>query len=270
MSLRQRLGASVDRARPHPPPGPLPRARRHPPRPAPPPRTDPRRRRGQARRRRPAQRRAQPGGDDHRRQRHGHRSVRRTPAHPRHRARPGDGPRGRRRRPRQPLADLQPGLHPRLRSPPGSVRVPTSRARTSASDSSVTSTTTSSPTRSTVSPRGTISVSSRSTATTVASRGHAEVDDLLAVGRRALGEAHLGQPGLAALERQQADERADADRLLDQRGDEVRRRHRDVDAPQVVEHPLVLRVVHPGDDPGHAELLLGEQRDRRGCPRRRR
>ena len=42
---------------------------------------------------------------------------------------------------------------------------------------------------------------------------------------------------------------------------QVRRRHRDVDAPHLVEHPLVLRVVDPGDDPRHAELLLGQQRD---------
>ena len=41
---------------------------------------------------------------------------------------------------------------------------------------------------------------------------------------------------------------------------QVRRRDGDVDAPQLVEHPLVLRVVHPGDDARHAELLLGEQR----------
>ena len=34
----------------------------------------------------------------------------------------------------------------------------------------------------------------------------------------------------------------------------------DVDAPQLVEHPLVLRVVDPGDDARHAELLLGQQR----------
>ena len=98
-SLRQRLGASVaeldrtrlqDRCR-----GldvtPLDEL--------PPPRAGPRRRRGHAGRCRPAQRRAEPRGDDQRRHRHGHRRVRRPPAHPRHRARPGDRPRGRRRRP---------------------------------------------------------------------------------------------------------------------------------------------------------------------------
>ena len=158
----------------------------------------------------------------------GHRRLRRPPAHPRHRARPGDRARGRRRRPSRPLGDLQPGLHARAvdlgrragRSRPArSAAGATRRARTSSSESSVTSTTTSSPTRSTVSPRGTIRRSARSTATTVASRGTPSSTIVLAVGRRAVGEADLGQPGPAALERQQAHERADAHRLLDQRGD---------------------------------------------------
>ena len=35
----------------------------------------------------------------------------------------------------------------------------------------------------------------------------------------------------------------------------------DVDAPRLVEHPLVLRVVHAGDRAGDAELGLGQQRD---------
>ena len=41
----------------------------------------------------------------------------------------------------------------------------------------------------------------------------------------------------------------------------MRRRHRHVHAPHLVEHPLVLRVVHSGDDPGYGELLLGEEGD---------
>jgi hypothetical protein len=40
----------------------------------------------------------------------------------------------------------------------------------------------------------------------------------------------------------------------------VRRRHRRVHPPLLVEEPFVLRVVHPSEDPGDAELLLGEQR----------
>ena len=91
--------------------------------------------------------------------------------------------------------------------------------------------------------------------------GHPEVLDRLAVDRRSLGEAHLGQPGPATLEREQADERPDGDRLLDEGGEQVRRRHADVDAPDLVEHPLVLRVVDPGDDAWHAELLLRQQGD---------
>jgi hypothetical protein len=34
-----------------------------------------------------------------------------------------------------------------------------------------------------------------------------------------------------------------------------------VDAPGLVEQPLVLGVVHPGHDPGDGELLLGQQAD---------
>ena len=44
-------------------------------------------------------------------------------------------------------------------------------------------------------------------------------------------------------------------------GEQLRGRHGDVDAPGLVEQPVVLRVVDAGDDPGDGELLLGEQRD---------
>jgi len=55
------------------------------------------------------------------------------------------------------------------------------------------------------------------------------------------------------------------DGLLDEGRDQVRRGDADVDAPQVVEHPLVLRVVDPGHDRrGDAELLLGQPTTRRG------
>ena len=189
------------RARAHPPAGPLPRPRRHADRRARPPRA----RSGSAARSsgsidRPAQRRAQPRGDGHRRHRLDHRRVRRAAAHPGHRARAGDRPRGRRRRRRATAtvifnpaytlvavdrlgAQRPPGARRRLAAAPPGGRGPRS------SESSVTSTRTSSPTRSMVSPRGTIRRSARSTATTVASRGHAELDDRLAVGRRAVGQA---------------------------------------------------------------------------------
>ena len=82
--------------------------------------------------------------------------------------------------------------------------------------SPVTSTSTSSPARSTVSPRGTTTCRSRSTATTVDSRGRPSSAISLPIGRRAVGEGDLGEPGLAALERQQAHERADGHGLLDE------------------------------------------------------
>src|SRR5690606_38429767 len=60
--------------------------------------------------------------------------------------------------------------------------------------------------------------------------GEVELDDLVA-GRRAVGgEGDLDERRPPALERQQADERADADRLLDERGEQVGGGHGDVDA----------------------------------------
>ena len=75
-----------------------------------------------------------------------------------------------------------------------------------------------------------------------------------------VGQGHLDQPGLTAFELQDAHQAADGHGLLDQRGDEVGRRDREVDAPVLVEQPLVLRVVDPRDDARHRELLLGQQR----------
>ena len=49
---------------------------------------------------------------------------------------------------------------------------------------------------------------------------------------------------VAAFELQDADEAADRHRFFDERGDEVRRRHGEVDTPVLVEQPFVLRVVH--------------------------
>lgn len=79
--------------------------------------------------------------------------------------------------------------------------------------------------------------------------------------RRLRRQRQLDQVGVAVAEAQQPDEIADAHRLLDQRGHQTRRGDRDVDAPRLVEQPLVLRVVHPGHDPRHAVLGLREQRD---------
>ena len=62
-------------------------------------------------------------------------------------------------------------------------------------------------------------------------------------------------------EGQQADEVTDGHGLLDHRGQQPWRRHGDVDAPRLVEQPLVLGVVDPGHHPIDAELGLGQQRD---------
>jgi hypothetical protein len=52
-----------------------------------------------------------------------------------------------------------------------------------------------------------------------------------------------------------------ADGLLDEGGHQARRRDRHVDAPGLVEHPLVLRVVDACHGAGHPELGLGQQRE---------
>src|SRR4051794_9937644 len=86
--------------------------------------------------------------------------------------------------------------------------------------------------------------------------------DYLLVGRRRAGrKGHLDESRSTSLEAEQPHETADRHRLLDQRSQEVRRRDRYVDAPHLVEHPLVLPVVDASDDTGHGQLLLGEQRD---------
>ena len=77
---------------------------------------------------------------------------------------------------------------------------------------------------------------------------------------RILGQAHLDQRDLPALEPEEAHEVADRDRLLDHRGQDVGRRHGCVHAPLLVEEPLVLGVVHAREHPRYAELLLREQR----------
>ena len=74
------------------------------------------------------------------------------------------------------------------------------------------------------------------------------------------GQRDLHEVGLALTQRHQPHQVADGHRLLDQRGEQAWGGDRDVDAPVVVEQPLVARVVHPGDHPAHRELGLGQQR----------
>src|SRR6266545_7392572 len=91
--------------------------------------------------------------------------------------------------------------------------------------------------------------------------GPGDVADPGADHRRVLGQRQLDQVRVALAEGEQPDKVADRHRLLDQRGHDPRGRDGDVDAPRLVEHPLVPRVVDPGNGPGYAELGLGEQRD---------
>ena len=91
--------------------------------------------------------------------------------------------------------------------------------------------------------------------------GEADLGDRAAGGGRLGGEGDLDEPGVAPLELEEPDERADRDRLLDEGGEEVGGGDGDVDPPGLVEEPVVLRVVDPGDHPGDGELLLGEERD---------
>ena len=79
--------------------------------------------------------------------------------------------------------------------------------------------------------------------------------------RCVVGERDLDEVRLALLQGEQPDEVADGDRLLDDGGQQPGRGDRDVDAPGLVEQPLVLRVVDAGDDAVDAELGLAEQGD---------
>jgi hypothetical protein len=73
------------------------------------------------------------------------------------------------------------------------------------------------------------------------------------------GEGDLHKVGVALPEGEQADKVAHAHGLLHQRGQHARGRHGNVDAPGLVEHPLVLGMVHAGDHARHAVLGLGQQ-----------
>ena len=66
---------------------------------------------------------------------------------------------------------------------------------------------------------------------------------------------------MSPLESQQADQRAHRNGLFDEGGHHERHAHRDVDSPRLVEEPLILRVVHPGDYSGNGEFLFREKGD---------
>ena len=90
--------------------------------------------------------------------------------------------------------------------------------------------------------------------------GHAQARQLPAGGRRTGGQGHLDEVGTRRLELQDTDQRPHRHRLFDEGGQQVRGRHRYVDAPGLVEQPVVLGVVHPGHHPGDGELLFSQQR----------
>jgi hypothetical protein len=117
---------------------------------------------------------------------------------------------------------------------------------------------TSSPSFNTVSPRGTTMLVAQHR-TTVLSR---EAGSMICLPLTGESEASLTSARRGGHPRtRQAHQRADRDGFLDERGEQVRCGHRHVDAPGLVEQPLVVRVVDAGHDAGHAELLLREQRD---------
>ena len=78
---------------------------------------------------------------------------------------------------------------------------------------------------------------------------------------RVVGQGDLHQVGVALAELHQPDQVTDRDRLLHHRGQHPGCGHRDIDAPGLVEQPLVARIVDPGHHPGHRELRLGQQAD---------
>ena len=90
---------------------------------------------------------------------------------------------------------------------------------------------------------------------------HSQPGQLPAGGGRTRGQGHLYEVGTRRLELQDTDQRPDRYRLFDKGGEQVGRRHRYVDAPGLVEQPVVLGMVDPGYHPGDGELLLGQQRD---------
>ena len=73
------------------------------------------------------------------------------------------------------------------------------------------------------------------------------------------GKRHLHDRHASTFQADQTHQVAHGDGLLDHGGQDVRRRHGGVHAPLLGEQPLVLRVVHARQHPGHGELLLGQQ-----------
>ena len=123
----------------------------------------------------------------------------------------------------------------------------------SSSHWALTSSTTSSPMTKGASDRGTTTWPSRTRATTAAPRGRTSAPNSLPRTGELRGQRHLHEPGVAAFELQQADERSDGHGLLDEPGEQMRCRHCHVHAPHLVEEPVVLRVVHPCDDAWNRE-----------------
>src|SRR5450759_3633316 len=75
----------------------------------------------------------------------------------------------------------------------------------------------------------------------------------------AVRQGHLHEVRTALLERHQAHEVTHGHGFFDEGAHEPGCGDGDIDAPHVVEQPLVSRMVHAGDRPGHSELRLGEQ-----------
>ena len=96
---------------------------------------------------------------------------------------------------------------------------------------------------------GAIGRSSRMMPTSTVSAGKSMSPTRLPTYGRLGRQRQLDHGGLALLELEDPHEVADADGLLDQRRHQPRRGHGDVDAPGLVEHPLVLGVVDPRDRP---------------------
>src|SRR3984957_20932784 len=76
---------------------------------------------------------------------------------------------------------------------------------------------------------------------------------------RGVCEGHLHQVRMAAFESQQSNERADGHGFFYERSHHEWHADRYVDPPGLIEDPLVLWVVHPGDDSRYGEFLFGEK-----------
>src|SRR5664280_1163067 len=90
--------------------------------------------------------------------------------------------------------------------------------------------------------------------------GQSQVADRPACDAGGLGQRDLDEVDLALAQGEQPDQVADRHRLLDQGGQDARRRHGDVHPPGVGEQPFVARIVDPADHPADREFGLGQQR----------